>query len=283
MFDRSNYDRESVEASRAVLIEALTVLGRYIDDLVIVGGWVPELRFPGQGHIGSIDADLAIRPGRRTIADAYTTIRNLLVEAGYKPDLKLPNRFERVVMRNGKAIPVKLDLITGAQTGEDAHRPAMIQDLPVARLRGVDLAFAFSSQLPVSGTLPDGGKNKIMAAVTDIRAYIAMKGITLWDRKKEKDAYDICFTLQHCSDDSHALAEEFRKVLGHPLIREGLAKIRAKFGSIDDIGPVWAAQVVEQGGGDADLAQRDAFERVDALLKALEIAPFALESTPAAR
>ena len=280
MFDLSDYDKESVEASRAVLIDALTVLGRYIDDIVIVGGWVPELRFPGKGHIGSIDADLAIRPGRLTIENAYTTIRNLLLAAGYHQDPALPNRFERVVKVGGKYIPVKLDLITGEQSGAEPNRPAMIQGLPVAKLRGVDLAFDFSSQLPVSGTLPEGGLNRVTANVADARAHIAMKGITMWERKKEKDAYDIYFTLQNCSNDSQALAEEFRKVLGHPLVAEGLAKIRAKFSSVDDIGPVWASQVVEQQGGNAELARRDAFERADALLKALEIKPWVDEPRP---
>lgn len=86
MFDLRDYDKESIEASRAVLLDALTVLGRYRGQIVIVGGWVPELTFPGKGHIGSIDADLALRPGL-AIDDSYTTIRKLLLDAGYsQPD-----------------------------------------------------------------------------------------------------------------------------------------------------------------------------------------------------
>jgi len=109
--------------------------------------------------------------------------------------------FERVVKVAGKDIPVKLDPITVEQSGAEPNRPAMIQGLPVAKPRGVDLAFDFSSRLPVSGELPDGGLNRVTANVTDARAYIAMKGITMWERKKEKDAYDIYFTLPNCSND----------------------------------------------------------------------------------
>jgi len=29
-----------------VLIEVLNVLGTYVDDMVVIGGWVPELMFP---------------------------------------------------------------------------------------------------------------------------------------------------------------------------------------------------------------------------------------------
>jgi len=38
-------------ASRAVLIEVLNVLGAFRDDIVLVGGWVPELLYPDRGHI----------------------------------------------------------------------------------------------------------------------------------------------------------------------------------------------------------------------------------------
>ena len=55
-----HYDPAEVEASHAVLIDAITVLGRYADQLVVVGGWVPELTFPHQGHLGSLDVDHAV-------------------------------------------------------------------------------------------------------------------------------------------------------------------------------------------------------------------------------
>ncbi len=41
-----------VDASYCVLIDVLTVLGAYVDQMVIVGGWVPELAYPKSGHIG---------------------------------------------------------------------------------------------------------------------------------------------------------------------------------------------------------------------------------------
>jgi len=38
------------DAARAVLIEVVNILGAFKDDLVIVGGWVPDLIFPGKNH-----------------------------------------------------------------------------------------------------------------------------------------------------------------------------------------------------------------------------------------
>ncbi len=51
------------DAARAVLIEVVNILGVFKDDLVIVGGWVPDLMYPGKNHVGSLDVDLAVGPG----------------------------------------------------------------------------------------------------------------------------------------------------------------------------------------------------------------------------
>ena len=43
MVKRIDYTLELIEAARSVLLEIMRVLGEYQDDIVIVGGWVPEL------------------------------------------------------------------------------------------------------------------------------------------------------------------------------------------------------------------------------------------------
>ncbi len=41
-----NYAEEIVEAARSVLLELGRLLGEYMDEIVVVGGWVPELLLP---------------------------------------------------------------------------------------------------------------------------------------------------------------------------------------------------------------------------------------------
>lgn len=60
MAENHPYSPDDVAACRSVLIEALTVLGKYRDRIAVVGGWVPELSIPGHGHMGSLDVDLAL-------------------------------------------------------------------------------------------------------------------------------------------------------------------------------------------------------------------------------
>jgi hypothetical protein len=95
-----------VTACRAVLIEVLTILAKDIDNLVVVGGWVPELTFPHKGHIGSLDVDLALDV-RKLKPLAYESIRRKLLNAGYQLAADLPNRFFRNI--KGTTLQVKVD------------------------------------------------------------------------------------------------------------------------------------------------------------------------------
>ena len=82
-----------VQASRAVLIEVMNVLGLYRDHLILVGGWVPELLLPNRGHLGSLDVDLAVDV-RGISRQQYDTILQRLIDAGYSQE---PSGFLRRV------------------------------------------------------------------------------------------------------------------------------------------------------------------------------------------
>lgn len=260
-----------VDACRAVLIEVLTILAKDLDKLVVVGGWVPELAFPNKGHIGSLDVDLAL-DARKLEPKAYESIRKKLADAGYQQSTEVSNRFFRDI--SGTSIQVKVDLLTGEfpeLATEGTHH--CIQELSVWKARGVDLAFTFQQDVAVEGTLPGGGHNKVTAKVPTIAAYVCMKAITLSERKKEKDAYDICFCIENYPGGYKKLAEEFRGKLDDQLIAEGIAVLREKFARMDSVGPVWAAQTAAGATVGLDfpgeMEQRRAYEVVTALLQEL--------------
>jgi hypothetical protein len=115
MTNTSRSEDDRIKASRSVLVDVLTILAGDLKAIAVVGGWVPELVFPGKGHIGSLDVDLAL-DGRLIEPAAYNTIREKLLKAGY--GIKEPgvtNVFVKEVPTGNQAIVVKLDLITGEQ------------------------------------------------------------------------------------------------------------------------------------------------------------------------
>lgn len=62
MVTKSNYDKKEVNICLSVIVEIMTILGSYRDNIVLIGGWVPYfiLDKKGKDHIGNIDIDLGV-------------------------------------------------------------------------------------------------------------------------------------------------------------------------------------------------------------------------------
>lgn len=257
-----------VVASHAVLVEVMTILGSELDKLVVVGGWVPELLYPGKGHVGSLDVDLAL-DGRRLQPAVYDSIRQKLIKAGYVPAASPASIFYRDMP--GGNISVKLDLITGeGEIPREQEPQAFIQDMVVGKLRGTDLALDHTVAVTLTGSLPDGSVNEVRMRIATVAAFLCMKAHALNERKREKDAYDIYFCLRSCAGGPAVLAGDLRPLLGQPLVDEAVNILRAKFASLDRVGPQWAAQVASEHGDDFDQTARDSYERMQVFFAALE-------------
>lgn len=153
----------------------------------------------------------------------------------------------------------------------DLHQ--RVQDVMPRKARGCDLAFEDNTELKLEGTLSGGGKDAVTIRAASIVPFIIMKAMGLADRLKEKDAWDICFCITHYPGGIDALAEAFGPHLSNGLVKEGLAKIKEKFASPEHVGPKWVADFDELSDDDARaIRQRDAYERVNALLDRLRSA-----------
>lgn len=81
--------------------------------------------------------------------------------------------------------------------------------------------------------------------------------------------------IKNHPDGIPALTKIFKSHLRNNLVKEGLAKIRKRFEKINSPGPVWVTNFEElDNPEDRELLQRDAFERVNALLDGLNIVAF---------
>jgi hypothetical protein len=257
---------DPTSASRAVLIEVLNVLGAFRDDIVLVGGWVPDLLYPGRGHMGSLDVDLAV--SQRAIgANVYQTILNRMREAGYSHCIS-PTRFTKSIP--GVPEPVKVDLVAGEYSAGAKARTIQIDELELSTLRGLDLAFEACEEIEISGTMPDGAQNTVRGRIVLPEAYILIKAFAFDERQKQKDAYDIHFIMRNYAPDVEALAARLRLLLSKGLAREGYGLLKAKFAALGSVGPLWAASVAAQYGENYEQWQRSAFEFAQALFAATE-------------
>jgi hypothetical protein len=257
---------DQTSASRAVLVEVMNVLGAFRDEIVLVGGWVPDLLYPGRGHMGSLDVDLAVSP-KALREDAYQTIMRRMLNAGYCHQAS-PTHFLKSVQ--GVEKPVKVDLISGQhQSGEKAET-IQVDELQLNTLRGLDLAFEACEEIEISGIMPDGTQNTVRARIVLPEAFILIKAFALDERLNKKDAYDIDFVLRHYQPDVESLADRVRPLLSSGLAREAYETLKAKFASVESVGPSWAAEVAQGQGEDFEQSQRGAYEYAQALFHATE-------------
>jgi hypothetical protein len=192
MVTRRDYGEEAVAAARSVLVEINHLLGSYRQYIAVIGGWVPALVIPQEDerHVGSIDVDLAI--DHKQITEArYRTMLELLLSRGYRQG-KQPFIFFRDVEINGAIYEVEIDLMAGEYAGTGkSHRNQHVLDIFARKGRGVDLVFIDPLKINIEAYLPGGGLDSLITQVSSIPAFVVMKSMALYDRLKEKDAWDI--------------------------------------------------------------------------------------------
>ena len=171
----------------------------------------------------------------------------------------------------GHPIKVEVDFLAGEYEGTGPkHRTQPVHEGRARKARGCDLAFDLFIETQISGELPEGGKDQARVRVASIVAFLVMKAMALHDRLKEKDAWDIYFTLTNYPGGLDALADEIRHHVGHGLVQEGLRKIAEKFASTEHVGPNFVADFEDvQDEQDRAVLVRDVYERMDYLLRSL--------------
>jgi len=106
-----------VNEARSLLLEISHLLGSYRSGIVIVGGWVPGLLFPGMAEkrIGNTDVDLA-HDCEIVQEIGYRSILELLLSRGCRQGEK-PFIFYRAVKLDGMGFEVEVDIITSEYGG----------------------------------------------------------------------------------------------------------------------------------------------------------------------
>ncbi len=259
MTDRliDKYDPGLTEASFSALLELVLTLKTYRDSIVLVGGWVPYLliREHGRGdfhHIGSIDIDLAIDP-KQIKSEEYASIVKLIKERGYEQKEDVygnPIEFSFLKItppgKDGIEYIIQVDFLTSRGFRGKKHRHRSVQtDLPARITKGCELAFRYHESIKIEGTLPDGAETRTEIKILNIPGCLAMKGIVLGERYKEKDAYDIYSVISQCLDSPEMVASEVTHILGDEIAIEGIDSIKEKFRKQTAEGPTWTAWFME--------------------------------------
>jgi nucleotidyltransferase-like protein len=195
------------DAFDSVLVPILWDLRDYLSDIVVIGGWVPELhrRFGDTGEwavkpLRTTEVDILIGPAARS-RDPASSMAEALAEAGFSPigenDASAiwerdASAGERVEFFLDHAGPWR-DLGT-VQTFEPGSRLGglLLSDLGVLR--------DHAETLPVPIGDADGGTTLAMVRVPELGAFLVHKGATFRRRsdpaKRAKDLHYIVDVMQ---------------------------------------------------------------------------------------
>lgn len=272
-----DYDDRTTAAVKSVLLEIGQVLGSFQGKFAVIGGSVPWLLLENaeMRHVGTQDVDLNLHA--EALGDGeYTQLVDALMHQGYaqRGDKRVFQLVRSVPARDdGPAIDVVVDFLMPRDAKFERNKPPLIDNFAVLKADGADLALKFYQMVAIDGEMPNGGTNKVEIAVCSIPALLAMKGYALIGRLKQKDAYDVYYSIRNYPGGIAALADDCRPLLEHDSGRTGFAALNEKFDTVEGFGPTCVRQFVTGSqaldGRSPEQWQQDAFGQVDALLRLL--------------
>ena len=213
----NDYADRTTQAVKSVLIEIGQILGSFKGKFAVIGGAVPWLLLGNEDmpHVGTLDVDLAL--DAEALDDGeYANLIRALMDQGYeqREDLRRFQLIRQIHPADGGGpIDVVIDFLMPRDVEIVKNIPPLINNFAVQRADGADLALHFYEMVAISGTMPEGGHNRVEVAVCSIPALLAMKGYALGQRLKHKDAYDIYYCIRNYPDGIEGLAEACRPLL----------------------------------------------------------------------
>lgn len=270
--DGTAYNSRDTQAVQSVLIELAQVLGAQSGNFVLVGGSVPGILFREitPQHIGTLDIDIELNPV--ALGDyGYVDMVTELEKRGYHrnvPGLKPFQMLRTIKVDDADPIGVVVDLLMPKTAQVKPRDVAIVEGLRVLRIDGGDVAINHAEKMCLEGMMPDGRHNTVEILVASIPALLVMKGYALGGRMKEKDAYDVWYSIKHYQEGMDALVQQCKAILDEPGVKEGYRFIAQKFSKRDTYGPETVRkflmdrpdQLMEM---DAEQIQTDAFMQVN--------------------
>jgi len=219
-------------------------LGRWHDDLVLVGGLVPKYlcgdptESRGLPRPATLDVDLGIA----LAADAgqYGKLFWELSAQGFSPEKDLPTRFVSTI--NGVNVPIDfLVERSPATTGT-----TQVADISANIMPGVDRALALARCVTISGVDLHGAQQSLVARVCEVGPFLALKLRAFYSRQQPKDAFDILYTVRHYDGGADAAIEAFSAEVraGNPACGDALTTLRQHFVTEEHPGPIKASHFV---------------------------------------
>lgn len=270
----NEYTSRQVEAANRVLIDLGQVLASFRDSLVVVGGWAPDLLMPEADvpHVGSIDVDLALDAERLGDGRYAEMINLLLGTRRYQQSEKSFQLIARVDLEDGEeAVQVEVDFLVPKEAKMRKNRPKLLKDFRVLQVEGCGVAFHRPQKLEMEGHNVLGATNHVTLQVISIPDLLVMKAYALDGRDKPKDAYDLCYCLDHFPEGMETLANDWKGRIHDKDIHHAIEVLTKKFATVGSFGPRQVVEFHQSAYQETrDMQAQRAFQLVQKFLRLLE-------------
>jgi hypothetical protein len=267
---RDDYSDRQVEAARRVLVDLGQVLAAFMDSLVVVGGWTPDLLLPeaDEPHVGSIDVDLALDATKLAEGRYAELLKLLLATKRYRKGAKDFQLVVDVDLKDGeKPVQVEVEFLAPKEVKLKKNKPKLLADFRVLQADGCGVAFHEPVEIKLPGQNVRGAKNTVLLRVASLADFVVMKAHAIGGRDKPKDTYDLCYCLEQFPGGMKKLAANLKQRMKERDVVKAIEILREKFASVDAFGP---HQLVEfHSAPDADtqaMQARRAYELVQKFL-----------------
>lgn len=240
-----DYQPRQVAAARRVIIDVMQVLAAFKDCLVLVGGWLPDLviGYADESHIGSIDVDLALDVDKLNEGRYADMLKLLLSTKRYRQGDKEFQFVTEVDLKDGDdKVLVEVEFLAPKEVKTKENKPRLLEGFRVLKADGCAAAFQSPLDHKIKGEMVSGARNTVSLQVASVPDFLVMKAFALIGRDKPKDAYDICYCLDHYTGGIAELGEGWRSRIEDEDIVKAIGYLKEKFETVSSYGTM---QVVE--------------------------------------
>ena len=248
----SDYNPQQLDLVHSVCLYICTVIGDYIDDLVIVGGLVPNLIIPqapppegAEAHVGTQDLDIGFSLGVFD-CNRYQEIAQRLRGAEFFPDFseKQNPTFQRWKLE--KFIDATIDFLIPQTSQNDIGGSIkhFETDFGAVITPGLELAFQDRIKLTISGKTPFGEKAKRDVWVCGPGAYIILKALTFDNRGENKDAYDLFYVVRNFGSGYKEVIQHLLPLIENEHGKKAIEILKRDFSDPGSVGSVRVARFI---------------------------------------
>jgi predicted nucleotidyltransferase len=240
------YSDTSLELIKSTCLQIATVLGDFMDDLVIVGGLVPSLiidQITVEPHVGTLDLDVGMS---LAIFDnqLYQEITGRLRNTGFKPDTN--DKGKQVVQRwihpDFQSITIDFLIPPSLENDKGGTIRNLENDFGAIIVPGLKLAFQDFEIVEITGKTLKGEKASRRVKVCGPGAYVVLKSLAFMSRGENKDAYDLYYLIRNYGKGVEDVAERFIKLLPDENCEKAIEILKDNFTELESVGVLRAVR-----------------------------------------